>query len=77
MVIANRMDKTKTYLVKKRNLDAQRVMVLDGGFREEPMTELWIVPSGATPPQATPTVDPSEVKGKKPARRKATTRKKS
>ena len=70
-------DSAKNYLVKKRGLDAQRVMTLDGGFREEATTELWLVPSGATPPQASPTVDPSEVKTTKPAKRKPTTRKKS
>jgi hypothetical protein len=69
----------KDYLVKKRNLDAQRVMTLDGGFREEPMIELWIVPSEATPPSPTPTVDPSEVRPAKPkpAKPKTTPRKKS
>ena len=67
-------DRVKDYLVKKRNLDAQRVMTLDGGFREEPTVELWLVPSGATPPSATPTVDPSEVM---PAKKKTKPRKKS
>ena len=70
-------DRAKNYLVKKRSLDAERVMTLDGGFREEATTELWLVPSGATPPQASPTVDPSEVQTTKPVKRKAATRKKS
>ncbi|HJQ67672.1 MAG TPA: hypothetical protein VKA70_01785 [Blastocatellia bacterium] len=80
----------RTYLVKKRKIVAQQVMTLDGGFREEPTTELWLVPSGAEPPQATPNVDPSEVvgpikpaksksksKSSKPAKTKTATRKKS
>lgn len=69
-------DSAKDYLVKKRNLDAQRVMTLDGGFREEPMIELWLVPSEATPPSPTPTVDPSEVMPAK-AKPKTAPRKKS
>ena len=37
-------------------------MTVDGGYREELTVELWVVPSGATPPPNSPTVDPSEVK---------------
>jgi len=39
---------------------------VDAGYREKPFTEVWIVPSGALPPQASPTVDPSEVRPPKP-----------
>ncbi len=63
-------DRAKSYLVKTRGLDAQRVMTMDGGLREEPMTELWIAPSGAQPPQATPNVDPSEATPKKTPKKK-------
>lgn len=71
-------DRAKSYLVKTRGLEAQRIMAVDGGFREEPLIELWIVPGGAQPPQATPTVDPSEAKPKKaPAKKKKAPAKKS
>lgn len=33
-----------------------RVVLADGGYREEAMMELWIVPEGAGPPKPTPTV---------------------
>jgi hypothetical protein len=37
-------------------------VTVDGGYKEDLTVELWIVPSGANPPTASPTVDPSEVK---------------
>ena len=51
-------EKAKAYLVNKRNLEAQRVVAVDGGYRKEPSVELWIVPSGAEPPQPKPTIEP-------------------
>lgn len=54
--------RARDYLVTKRGIDASRIVVLNGGFREEDCVELWIVPSGATPPQASPTVQPGDVK---------------
>jgi hypothetical protein len=38
-----------------------RVSITDGGFREEPAYELWLVPEGSEPPRATPTVDRKEI----------------
>ena len=61
--------RAKTYLVKKRRINAKRLATIDGGYREEASVELWLVPSGAQPPQATPNVDPSEVMPAKPAKR--------
>jgi hypothetical protein len=55
-------DKAKTYLVMTRGIDASRIVTVNGGFREKPFTELWIVPSDAPPPTASPTLDPSEIK---------------
>jgi hypothetical protein len=56
-----RCDRAKDYLVNTRGISADRIQTVDGGYKEDLTVELWIVPSGATPPQATPTVDPSEV----------------
>jgi hypothetical protein len=39
---------------------------VDGGFREEPAYELWIVPEGAEPPSARPTIDRKEIVYPKP-----------
>jgi hypothetical protein len=57
-----RCDRAKNYLVSTRGIDASRIVTVDGGYREELTVELWVVPSGANPPQSTPTVDASEVK---------------
>ncbi|HVQ38351.1 MAG TPA: hypothetical protein VMS31_12505 [Pyrinomonadaceae bacterium] len=54
--------RARDYLVGQRGIDQARIVVLNGGFREEDCVELWIVPSGATPPQATPTVQPGDVR---------------
>jgi len=61
-------EKAKDYLVNKRKLEAQRVVIVDGGYRKQPSVELWIVPSGAQPPQPTPTIEPpaNPAKPKKP-----------
>ena len=61
------MSRARDYLVAHRGIDASRLVFLNGGFREEDSVELWIVPSGAAAPRATPTVQAGEVK---PARRR-------
>lgn len=55
-------DQTKKYLTVTRGIDPGRIQSVDGGFREEGVIEIWLMPSGAEPPMASPTVDPSEVK---------------
>ena len=65
-----RADFARDYLVNTRGIDAGRLQTIDGGFREEATTELWIVPAGATPPTASPTVDPSEVQTTRPPSRR-------
>ena len=54
--------RARDYLVTYRGIDASRIAVLDGGFREEESVELWIVPSGAAPPQLRPTIQSSDVR---------------
>lgn len=54
--------RAQDYLVTHRGIGSSRIVVLNGGFREQECVELWIVPSGATPPQPRPTVQPSEVR---------------
>lgn len=61
-------DKAKDYLVNTRGSEAARIVTVDGGYREQPSVELWIVPEGASPPAPTPTVDAKDVKPpRKPA----------
>jgi len=47
-----RADRAKDYLVNTRGIDASRLVTVDGGCRAELLVELWIVPTGATPPAA-------------------------
>jgi hypothetical protein len=47
-----RADRAKDYLVNTRGMDASRLVTVDGGCRSELAVELWVVPTGATPPTA-------------------------
>jgi hypothetical protein len=49
-----------TYLTPA-GFDWRQINWVNGGFREEATTELWIVPPGAQPPCPTPTVRPEDV----------------
>jgi hypothetical protein len=59
--------RARSYIVEQRGIDASRLVVVNGGFRETDSVELWVVPSGAAPPRATPTVQAGDVK---PAKRR-------
>lgn len=59
------MSRAREYLVTQRGIDASRLVVINGGFREDDSVELWVVPSGATAPQPTPTVQAGEIKRRK------------
>jgi hypothetical protein len=54
--------RARDYLVTQRGIDRSRIVVLNGGFREEDCVELWIVPRGATPPQPRPTVQAGDLR---------------
>lgn len=43
----------KSYL-PRRGIDADRILIVDGGEREDMWVETWIVPAGASAPAATP-----------------------
>jgi opacity protein-like surface antigen len=55
-------DNATDYTMNTRKMDGARTLSGVGGYREEPTVELWIAPEGGTPPMATPTVDPQDVK---------------
>jgi hypothetical protein len=57
-----RANRAKDYLVKVRGIERERIVTIDGGNREELMVELYLLPPGASPPIAAPTVEPSEVR---------------
>ncbi len=65
-----RADFARDYLINQRGIDAGRITTVDGGFREEAATELYIVPSGAAEPTASPNVDASEVQPRRAPRRR-------
>jgi hypothetical protein len=47
-----RAERAKQYLVDKHNVEAERIVVVEGGKREDLTIELYIVPAGANPPSA-------------------------
>jgi hypothetical protein len=63
-------DKAKDFLVNKRSIDSSRLVTVAGGSRAQATVELWIMPSGAEPPKATPIVDPPRARPSSPAKPK-------
>lgn len=55
------MKRVSTHLVRTRKLAKTRIITVDGGHRDDMTIDLWLVPSGAAPPTASPTVPPAEV----------------
>ena len=60
--------RTMDYLVTQRGVDARRITIISGGYRDTDFIEIWVCPPGAKTPQATPTVQPGDVK---PSRERA------
>jgi hypothetical protein len=66
---AARAARLKTYLTQRRSVPVERVIVIDGGYREEWTAELWIAPPVADLPVGRPTIPIKEIKfGKGKAR---------
>ena len=65
-----RATRLKPYLVNSCAMDPQRIIVINGGYRETLTAELWIVPKGAQAPTPTPTVQPKDVRFRRGAIRK-------
>jgi hypothetical protein len=58
---ADRLGKrSMDYLVNQRGVDARRITILNGGYRDTDFIEIWICPPGAKTPQPTPTVQPGD-----------------
>ena len=55
----------RAYLLKA-GLPTDRIVTLDGGYREELTRELWLVPVGAEVPKRSPTVNAKEIVFPKP-----------
>jgi hypothetical protein len=60
--------RTMDYLVTQRGVDARRITIVNGGYRDTDFIEIWVCPPGAKTPQATPTVQPGDAK---PSRERA------
>ncbi|HEY3102422.1 MAG TPA: PEGA domain-containing protein [Pyrinomonadaceae bacterium] len=53
--------RAQEYLVNDRGVDARRINVINGGYRDQDFIEIWICPPGAKAPQASPTVQPGDI----------------
>jgi hypothetical protein len=47
------VNRSRDYVVNTRNIDASRIVVVNGGMRDVDTIELWVVPKGAAPPRPT------------------------
>jgi hypothetical protein len=57
-----RAGRAKNYLIEKHRIEPNRIVTINGGFREIRSVELWIEEPGAlNSPVATPTLRPEEV----------------
>jgi hypothetical protein len=66
---AERMGKRAVeYLTTVRGIGRDRLVFVNGGYREANSFELWLVPQGAEPPRPTPTLSPEQLR---PATRRA------
>jgi hypothetical protein len=54
--------RARDYLVAHRGIDGSRITLVNGGFRENDCVESWIVPQGAVPPKASPTLQPGDLR---------------
>ncbi|HCX29762.1 MAG TPA: hypothetical protein DHU55_08340 [Blastocatellia bacterium] len=59
---ARLLARARDYLVTHRGVDASRINLINGGFREDDCVEVWVVPRGAVPPQPRPTVQAGDVR---------------
>src|SRR6185503_4766168 len=69
--VAKRLRRAKDYLVGIRQMKPGRIVTIDGGYRENFIVILIIVPPGAVAPLAMPTLSPSQVEGSKPPSKSA------
>lgn len=62
---AARAARMKPYLVERRGISAERVIVIDGGYREEFQVDLWVIPADVTPPEPNSTIPAKDIKFQK------------
>jgi hypothetical protein len=52
----------RRYLVKNRHIEPERVRIIDGGFRDYPTIELWLIDAGEKAPKPSGTIPQNQVK---------------
>lgn len=72
-----RADRARDYLVSTRGVESGRLVMVDGGYREELTVELFIRLNGGNAPIAFPTVCPNEVQIIKDSSARAVSRRSS
>jgi hypothetical protein len=55
----------RDYLINNRGFDKSRLVLIDGGYKEKPSTEFWLVSAGQEPPKPAPTFEEKDVKFRK------------
>jgi hypothetical protein len=66
---AERMGKRAAdYLTTARGISRDRIIVVNGGYREVNTFELWLVPQGAEAPRPTPTITSDQIRTAAPRR---------
>jgi hypothetical protein len=53
--------RAKNYLIKKDRIQSDRILWIDGGYREQVTVQVWIWPRDMSPPPVFPTLQPGEV----------------
>ena len=62
---AARAARLKSYLVQRRGIPTNQVVVIDGGYAEEWHVEIWVVPQGASMPTFSPLIPVEQIKFRK------------
>lgn len=60
--ITKRMTCMKNYLIRQRAIPPARLKVVNGGYREQVMFELWVAPDGAAAPPLAPTIKAKNIR---------------
>ncbi len=63
--VLRRINLYKTHLIKTRGLDVARLIIIDGGFKDQTTTEFWMVLGKEELPKPVPTVKAKDVKFRK------------
>jgi hypothetical protein len=65
--VKRRMECMKNYLLQRRGIPAASLKVINGGYREYAMVELWVAPNGSLAPVPRPTIKAKNIRFKRGA----------